>query len=305
MLASTAVRAIAPKTASKTVLVGGGAYIAQTSISLHQTHRHYATAKKPANALPGAMTFTDALAVIKVLHQCFTCPLTSELAGSRQRRIRSDFIIYDKGETQELRTGLNAEQAREGRSDPAKEVAKPNHLVEVHIQTNTKAEKHSQPIRTSVLLQKPIKQESVILVFAEGKLAEEARASGANIVGGPELVKECISTPGMYPAVTRLARILGPKGLMPTTKKGTVTEDIAGVIKSQTAAFDIRGDKNGVVHTIIGKVNWDQKDIEGNYQIIMDQMKVLSAERFVKKDWIKNVYISSTQGPGIPLISNP
>ncbi|KAF9374297.1 hypothetical protein CPC16_001385 [Podila verticillata] len=240
MLASTAVRAIVPKTASKTVLVGGGAYIAQTSISLHQTHRHYATAKKPTNALPGAMTFTDALAVIK---------------------------------------------------------------------------KHSQPIRTSVLLQKPIKQESVILVFAEGKLAEEARASGANIVGGPELIKEveegkhkfdkCISTPGMYPSVTRLARILGPKGLMPTTKKGTVTEDIAGVIKSQTAAFDVRGDKNGVVHTIIGKVSWDQKDIEGNYQIIMDQMKVLSAERFVKKDWIKNVYISSTQGPGIPLISNP
>ncbi|KAF9329704.1 hypothetical protein BG006_007243 [Podila minutissima] len=261
MLASTAIRAIVPKTASKTVLVGGGAYIAQTSISVHQTHRHYATAKKAAHALPGAMTFTDALAVIK-----------------------------------------------------AKEVAKPNHLVEVHIQTNTKAEKHSQPIRTSVLLQKPIKQESVILVFAEGKLAEEARASGANIVGGPELIKEveegkhkfdkCISTPGMYPSVTRLARILGPKGLMPTTKKGTVTEDIAGVIKSQTAAFDVRGDKNGVVHTIIGKVSWDQKDIEGNYQIIMDQMKVLSAERFVKKEWIKNVYISSTQGPGIPLISN-
>lgn len=97
------------------------------------------------------------------------------------------------------------------------------------------------------------------MVFAEGKQAEEARASGANIVGGPELVKEveegkhkfdkCISTPGMYPSVTRLARILGPKGLMPTTKKGTVTEDIAGVIKSQTAAFDVRGDKNGVVHT--------------------------------------------------------
>lgn len=72
MLASTAVRAIVPKTASKTVLVGGGAYISQSSISLHQTHRHYATAKKPSKALPGAMTFTDALAVIKVLHQRFT-----------------------------------------------------------------------------------------------------------------------------------------------------------------------------------------------------------------------------------------
>ncbi|KAF9993289.1 hypothetical protein BGZ65_011215 [Modicella reniformis] len=162
---------------------------------------------------------------------------------------------------------------------------------------------------------KPIKQDSVILVFAEGKFAEEARASGAQIVGGPELVKEveegkhkfdkCISTPGMFPSVTKLARILGPKGLMPTAKKGTVTEDIPGVIKAQTAVFDVRGDKNGVVHTIIGKISWDQKDIEDNYKVIMDQMKVLAQERFVKRDWIKNIYISSTQGPGILLINNP
>ncbi|KAF9181459.1 hypothetical protein BGZ51_004407 [Haplosporangium sp. Z 767] len=245
---------------SRTVIAGGAAYIPhQTFFS---SHRQYATAKKAPQSLPGAMTFTDALSVLK-----------------------------------------------------AKEVSKPNHLIEVHIQTNTKVEKHSQPIRTSVLLQKPIKQDSVILVFAEGKFAEEARASGAQIVGGAELVKEvedgkhkfdkCISTPGMYPSVTRLARILGPRGLMPTTKKGTVTEDISGVIKAQTAAFDVRGDKNGVVHTIIGKVDWDQADIESNYQIIMNQMKVLAQERFVKKDWIKNVYISSTQGPGIPLINNP
>ncbi|KAK3823826.1 MAG: 50S ribosomal protein L1 [Linnemannia gamsii] len=242
--------------------VVGTTYILSTYNGVAGAQRGYASAKKAPNSLPGAMTFADALSVLK-----------------------------------------------------AKEVSKPNHLVEVHIQTNTKAEKHSQPIRTSVLLQKAIRQDSVILVFAEGKLAEEARASGAQIVGGPELVKEvedgkhkfdkCISTPGMYPSVTKLARILGPKGLMPTTKKGTVTEDISGVIKAQTAAFDIRGDKNGVVHTIIGKVNWDQNDIEGNYQIIMEQMKVLAAERFVKKEWIKNVYISSTQGPGIPLISNP
>ncbi|KAF9965657.1 hypothetical protein BGZ70_004388 [Mortierella alpina] len=232
-----------PTVASRTAAAGGAAYIAHQPIT--SSHRHYATAKKAPTSLPGAMTFTDALAVLK---------------------------------------------------------------------TNPKVEKHSQPIRTSVLLQKPIKQDSIILVFAEGKLAEEARASGAQIVGGAELVKEveegkhkfdkCISTPGMYPSVTKLARILGPKGLMPTTKKGTVTEDIVGVIKAQTAAFDVRGDKNGVVHTIIGKVNWDQQDIEGNYQIIMDQMRVLAQERFVKKDWIKNIYISSTQGPGIPLINN-
>ncbi|KAK3821557.1 MAG: ribosomal protein L1-like protein [Benniella sp.] len=237
--------------ASRTLAAGGAAF----------AHRNYASARKGPASLPGAMTFKDALAIIK-----------------------------------------------------AKEVGKPNHLVEVHIQTNPKVEKHSQPIRSSVLLQKAIKQDSVILVFAEGTFADVARASGAQIVGGAELVKEveegkhkfdkCISTPGMFPAVTKLARILGPKGLMPTAKKGTVTEDIEGVIKAQTAAFDIRGDKHGVVHTIIGKVNWDPKDIESNYQIIMDQMKILAQERFVKRDWIKNVYISSTHGPGIPLINH-
>ncbi|KAF9431023.1 hypothetical protein BGZ76_000602 [Entomortierella beljakovae] len=255
-------RAAPSVTASSKTFIASGATYASTHNTYTASQRHYASAKKAPTFLPGAMTFTDALSVLK-----------------------------------------------------AKEVSKPNHLIEVHIQTNTKIEKHSQPIRSSVLLKKAIKQDSVILVFAEGEHAEIARASGAQIVGGAELIKEvedgkhkfdkCISTPGMYPSVTKLARILGPKGLMPTTKKGTVTEDIEGVIKSQTAAFDIRGDKNGVVHTIIGKVSWDQNDIEGNYQIILSQMKILAQERFVKKEWIKNVYISSTQGPGIPLISNP
>lgn len=117
MLASTAVRAIVPKTASKTVLVGGGAYIAQTSISLHQTHRHYATAKKPANALPGAMTFTDALAVIKVLHQCFTHPLTPE--RGREQKAEDPIRLYymkQAKQAQKHRTEPEAEQARKGRS---------------------------------------------------------------------------------------------------------------------------------------------------------------------------------------------
>ncbi|KAF9896329.1 hypothetical protein BX616_007671, partial [Lobosporangium transversale] len=220
-------RSIPVAAASRTLAASGVAYIAHriSSPATAQTHRHYASAKKASSSLPGAMTFTDALAVLKRGYQ------------------KRDMIW--RSET--------------GNIELAKEVGKPNHLIEVHIQTNPKVEKHSQPIRTSVLLQKPIKQESVFLVFAEGKFAEEARAAGAQIVGGTELVKEveegkhkfdkCISTPGMYPSVTKLARILGPKGLMPTTKKGTVTEDISGVIKAQTAAFDIRGDKNGVVHT--------------------------------------------------------
>ena len=108
------------------------------------------------------------------------------------------------------------------------EVGNPQHQIEAHIQC--KIEKSTPLIRGSVVLPRNIKQEATILVFATGKQAEEATAAGAQFVGGQELIEKvqngelkfdkCISTPAMFPAVTKIARILGPKGLMPTVKKG-------------------------------------------------------------------------------------
>lgn len=110
----------------------------------------------------------------------------------------------------------------------AMEVGHPSHQIEAHIQC--KIEKSTPLIRGSLVLPKSIKQEATIVVFATGKKADEARAAGAQYVGGEELIEQvqkgefkfdkCISTPQMFPAVTKIARILGPKGLMPTVKKG-------------------------------------------------------------------------------------
>lgn len=108
------------------------------------------------------------------------------------------------------------------------EVGEPSHQIEAHIQC--KIEKSTPIIRGSLVLPRSIKQEATILVFATGKHADEARAAGAHYVGGQELIEQvqngdlkfdkCISTPAMFPAVTKIARVLGPKGLMPTVKKG-------------------------------------------------------------------------------------
>lgn len=110
------------------------------------------------------------------------------------------------------------------------EVGNPSHQIEAHVQC--KIEKSTPLIRGSLVLPKSIKQEATILVFATGKKAEEAKAAGAHFVGGEELIEKvqagevkfdkCIATPQMFPQVTKIARILGPKGLMPTVKKGIV-----------------------------------------------------------------------------------
>ena len=113
------------------------------------------------------------------------------------------------------------------------EVGNPSHQIEAHVQC--KIEKSTPLIRGSLVLPKSIKQEATILVFATGKKADEAKAAGAHFVGGEELIEKvqagelkfdkCIATPQMFPSVTKIDRILGPKGLMPTVKKGRTSSD--------------------------------------------------------------------------------
>jgi large subunit ribosomal protein L1 len=175
----------------------------------------------------------------------------------------------------------------------AAEVGRPQHQLEMHVQC--KIEKSTPPIRGSIILPRNVKQEATILVFAEGKKAEEARAAGATYVGGQELIEQvkngelkfdkCISTPDMLPAVAKIARVLGPKGLMPTLKKGkedvqnlsltantntgpsgTVTEDIVSTVQQSKGSFDFKGDKNGVLHTGFARVSFTPEEIEGKLQ---------------------------------------
>ncbi|KAI8081989.1 ribosomal protein L1-like protein [Gilbertella persicaria] len=186
------------------------------------------------------------------------------------------------------------------------EVGNPNHQIEAHVQC--KIEKSTPLIRGSLVLPKSIKQEATILVFATGKKAEEAKAAGAHFVGGEELIEKvqagelkfdkCIATPQMFPSVTKIARILGPKGLMPTVKKGTVTDDISNTVRTSKSSFDFKADKHGVLHTGIGKVKFESNDIEANLKAILEELRVFGKANNLKA-FVQNVVLSSTRGPGI------
>ncbi|KAI8981564.1 ribosomal protein L1-like protein [Pilobolus umbonatus] len=185
------------------------------------------------------------------------------------------------------------------------EVGNPNHQIEAHVQC--KIEKSTPLIRGSIVLPKSIKQEATILVFATGKKAEEAKAAGAHFVGGEELIEKvqageikfdkCIATPQMFPAVTKIARILGPKGLMPTVKKGTVTDDIATTVTTSKGSFDFKGDKHGVLHTGIAKVGFKEEEIEANLRAVLEELKVFGKANNLKA-FVRNIALSSTRGPG-------
>ncbi|KAH8552374.1 ribosomal protein L1-like protein [Umbelopsis sp. PMI_123] len=188
----------------------------------------------------------------------------------------------------------------------AVEVGRPQHQLEMHVQC--KIEKSTPPIRGSISLPRGIKQEASILVFAEGKMAEEARTAGAAYVGGQELIDQvkngdlkfdkCISTPDMLPAVAKIARVLGPKGLMPTLKKGTVTEDIFSTVQKSKGSFDFKGDKNGVLHTGFARVSFTPEEIEANMRAILEEVKTFGKAHNLR-GIIRNVVLSSTRGPGI------
>ncbi|CAO3700548.1 unnamed protein product [Rhizopus microsporus] len=173
----------------------------------------------------------------------------------------------------------------------ALEVGNPNHQIEAHVQC--KIEKSTPLIRGSLVLPKSIKQEPTVLVFATGKKAEEAKAAGAQIVGGEELIEQikagelkfdkCIATPQMFPAVTKIAKILGPKNLCQLSRK---------------SLFDFKADKHGVLHTGIGKVHFQSTDLEANLKAILEELRAFGKANNLKAI-IQNVVVSSTRGPGI------
>ncbi|KAJ2156673.1 hypothetical protein GGF46_005029 [Coemansia sp. RSA 552] len=187
----------------------------------------------------------------------------------------------------------------------AYEVGQPQHTLELHI--HCVPEKGQPPIRGSCILPKGYKSDTRVLVFAEGAQAKEAEAAGADIVGGEELVEKvrdnqvkfdkCLSTPGMLPKVAKIARLLGPKGLMPTVNKGTVTAEIADAVKYSKNSQDFRADKAFIVHTGIGKVEFSVDEILKNTSSIMDAVRANA--KLNKAKFINRVFMSSTRGPGV------
>lgn len=187
--------------------------------------------------------------------------------------------------------------------------AKFDATVEVAYRLGVDPKKADQQIRGAVVLPNGTGKTQKVLVFAKGEKAKEAEAAGADYVGDAELVQKInggwfdfdvvVATPDMMAEVGRLGRVLGPKGLMPNPKTGTVTMDVTKAINEIKAGkVTYRVDKAGNVHTPIGKVSFDAAKLIENFATIQDTIVKVKPST-AKGDYIKNVTITSTFGPGI------
>ncbi len=148
-----------------------------------------------------------------------------------------------------------------------------------------------------------------VAVFAKDAKADEAKSAGADLVGAEELVEQvqkgeinfdrCIATPDMMPLVGRLGKVLGPRGLMPNPKVGTVTMDVAAAVKSSKGgAVEFRVEKAGIIHAGVGKASFDGKAIEENIRAFADAV-IKAKPSGVKGNFLKRIAVTSTMGPGV------
>ncbi len=168
-----------------------------------------------------------------------------------------------------------------------------------------------QMVRSTVILPNGTGKTARVLVFANGEKAEAALAAGADIVGGDELIEEVangrqdfdavVATPDLMGKVGRLGRVLGPRGLMPNPKTGTVTMDVTkAVTEIKGGKIEFRVDKHGNLHSLLGKASFGDVKLMENYQALLDEV-LRSKPAASKGRYILKASISSTQGPGIPI----
>ena len=190
--------------------------------------------------------------------------------------------------------------------------AKFDETIELHIKTGCDGRHAEQQIRGAVVLPHGTGKTVKVLVFAKGVKLDEAQAAGADYVGGEELVPKIqnegwldfdviVATPDMMGVVGRLGRVLGPKGLMPNPKAGTVTMDVTKAIKEIKAGkIEYRLDKTNIIHVPVGKASFTEEQLADNFQTLMDA--ILKAKpSTVKGAYFKSVALTSTMGPGVKL----
>ncbi len=188
--------------------------------------------------------------------------------------------------------------------------AKFDEMVELHVRLGVDSRHADQQVRGAVVLPHGTGRSKRVLVIAKGPKADEAQAAGAEYVGAEEYIDKIsnenwfdfdalIATPDMMPKLGRLGKVLGPKGLMPTPKAGTVTMDVAKAVTDIKAGkIEYRLDKTNIIHCPIGKVSFGQEKLEENFKTIMDAI-IKAKPSAAKGQYLKNVSICSTMGPGI------
>lgn len=191
-------------------------------------------------------------------------------------------------------------------------VAKFDETIEVHIRTGCDGRHADQQIRGAVVLPHGTGKTVRVLVFAKNAKADEAQAAGADFVGGEELIPKIqnegwldfdvvVATPDMMGVVGRLGRVLGPKGLMPNPKAGTVTMDVTKAIADIKAGkIEYRLDKNNIIHVPLGKASFEEDALRENFQTLIDAINKAKPST-LKGQYLRSVTIAPTMGPGVKL----
>ena len=190
--------------------------------------------------------------------------------------------------------------------------AKFDETIEAHIRTGRDGRHAEQQIRGAVVLPHGTGKSVKVLVFAKGDKAEEAKAAGAEYVGAEDLIPKIqnegwfdfdvvVATPDMMGVVGRLGRVLGPKGLMPNPKAGTVTMDVTKAVNDIKAGkIEYRLDKTNIIHVPIGKASFSEADLADNFQTLIDAINK-ARPATLKGQYLRSVSVAPTMGPGVKL----
>ena len=193
--------------------------------------------------------------------------------------------------------------------------AKFDETVELHIRTGCDSRHADQQIRGAVVLPNGTGKTVKVLVFAKGTKLDEAQAAGADYVGGEELIPKIqndgwldfdvvVATPDMMGVVGRLGKVLGPKGLMPNPKAGTVTMDVTKAVNDIKAGkIEYRLDKANIIHVPVGKASFSEEQLEQNFNALMDAI-TKARPSSVKGQYLKSITLATTMGPGVKVVSN-
>ena len=190
--------------------------------------------------------------------------------------------------------------------------AKFDETVELHVRLGVDPKQADQQVRGVLVLPNGTGKNVKVLVLAKGEKADQAKEAGADFVGAEEMVQKIqtenwfdydviITTPDMMGLVGRIGKILGPKGLMPNPKSGTVTMDVAKAIKDTKAGkVEYRLDKNAIIHCAIGKKSFGAQKLQENYEALMEAI-VKAKPAAAKGQYVKSVSLASTMGPGVKI----
>jgi large subunit ribosomal protein L1 len=185
--------------------------------------------------------------------------------------------------------------------------------INIAIRLGIDAKQADQLVRGSIVLPHGIGKSKKVVVFAKGDKAEEAKAAGADEVGAEDLATKikggwadfdaCIAAPDMMGLVGPLGKVLGPRGLMPSPRAGTVTPDVAKTVKEYKAGkVEFRNDPTGIVHAVVGKLSFDEKKLQENIRAFIDHVTHMKPHA-VKGVYVKSITVSATMSPGLKILA--